>query len=164
AAQDLIVSYRSADLTHDQLDPCRDPEDRRLDLVGDVRDDLDRLAEVFPFAFFLDDRIINLSRRDIVELAQLRAGEAFVMPQVEVGLGAVIGDEDLAVLEGIHRARIDVDIGIQLEDGNLESAILEEGADAGGSETLAQRRNNATGREDKLRFHQGPPAQGVSFL
>jgi hypothetical protein len=33
------------------------------------------------------------------------------MAEVEIGLGAVVGDIDLAVLIGRHRARIDVEIG-----------------------------------------------------
>ena len=44
------------------------------------------------------------------------AGEALVVAEVEVGLGAVVGDEDLAVLERAHRARIDVDVGTGDED------------------------------------------------
>jgi hypothetical protein len=34
--------------------------------------------------------------------------------EVEVSLGAVVGDENLAVLVGRHRARIDVEIRIEL--------------------------------------------------
>jgi hypothetical protein len=35
--------------------------------------------------------------------------------KVEVGFGAVVGDEDLAVLERGHGARIDVEVGVQLD-------------------------------------------------
>jgi hypothetical protein len=34
--------------------------------------------------------------------------------EVEVGLAPVISDEHLAVLEGVHRAGIHVDVGIEL--------------------------------------------------
>ena len=61
-----------------------------------------------------DDIGIDAARRDVVGLAGGDAGEAFVMPQVEVGLGAVVGDVDLAMLIGRHRPRIDVEIGIEL--------------------------------------------------
>jgi hypothetical protein len=43
------------------------------------------------------------------------AHEALVVAQVEVGLGPVVGDVDLAVLERAHRARIHVDVGIELD-------------------------------------------------
>ena len=36
------------------------------------------------------------------------------MPDVEVGLGAVVGDEDLAVLERVHRPGVDVEVGVEL--------------------------------------------------
>ena len=44
------------------------------------------------------------------------AGEALVMAEIEIGLGAVVGDEHLAVLIRAHRARIDVEIGVELAE------------------------------------------------
>jgi hypothetical protein len=35
--------------------------------------------------------------------------EAFVVAQVQVGFGAVVGDEHFAMLERRHGARIDID-------------------------------------------------------
>ena len=49
---------------------------------------------------------------------QVLVDEALVVAQVEVGLRAVVGDEDLAVLVGRHRAGIDVEVGVQLQDGD----------------------------------------------
>ena len=40
--------------------------------------------------------------------------EPLVVPDVEVGLGAVLGDEHLAVLERVHGAGVDVEVGVQL--------------------------------------------------
>jgi len=34
--------------------------------------------------------------------------------EIEVGLAAVVGDEHLAVLERVHRSRIDVEVRIEL--------------------------------------------------
>jgi hypothetical protein len=42
------------------------------------------------------------------------AGEALVVAEIEIGLRAVVGHEDLAVLIRAHRARIDVEIGVEL--------------------------------------------------
>ena len=42
-----------------------------------------------------------------------RVREALVVAQVEIGLGAVVGDEDFAVLERAHGAGIDVQIRIE---------------------------------------------------
>ena len=54
--------------------------------------------------------------RPVVMLSVLvaeRAGEALVVAEIEIGFRAVVGDEDLAVLVRAHRARIDVQIGIE---------------------------------------------------
>ena len=37
------------------------------------------------------------------------------MPEVEIGFGAVFGDEHFAVLKRRHRAGIDVDVWVQLD-------------------------------------------------
>ena len=62
---------------------------------------------------------------DVVGLGGRDAGEALVMAEIEVGLGAVVGDEDLAVLVGAHRPRIDVEIGVELAQADLVAARLQ---------------------------------------
>ena len=52
--------------------------------------------------------------------------EALVVTEIEVGLSPVIGDEDLAVLEGVHRARIHVDVGIELDHRDAQATAFEE--------------------------------------
>ena len=78
---------------------------RRFDLVGDVRDHLHRAAQVVAAALLADDRVVDLAGGEVVLLAHPRRQEALVVAEVEVGLGAVVGDEHLAVLERAHRAR-----------------------------------------------------------
>jgi hypothetical protein len=58
--------------------------------------------------------------------------------QVEVGLGAVIGHEDFAVLHRRHRARVDVEVGVELDQGDFEAARFEQGGQGGGGDALAQ--------------------------
>jgi len=67
------------------------------------------------------------------------AGEALVVAEVEVGLGAVVGDEDLAVLVGRHGAGIDVQVGVELHDRDGRAAALDHPAEAGGGDSLADR-------------------------
>ena len=78
----------------------------------------------------------------------VRVREALVVAEVEVGLRAVLGDEDLAVLVGRHRAGIDVDVRIELLEADREAAGDEEPADRGGGDALAERRDDAAGDED----------------
>ena len=44
------------------------------------------------------------------------------MADVQVGFGAVLGDEDLAVLERVHGARIDVEVRIELLHRHVQPA------------------------------------------
>ena len=132
----------------DALDPL-------LDLVGDVGDDLDRAAQVVAAALLGDDGLVDAAGRDVGELGQVLVDEPLVVAQVEVRLGAVVGDEDLAVLVGRHRPRVDVDVRVELEDGDGEAAGLEEPADAGGGDALAEGGGDASGHKDILRHGRG---------
>src|SRR5690606_30956116 len=77
--------------------------------------------------------------------------EALVVPEIEVGLGAVVRDEHLAVLERAHRARIDVDVRVQLYHRDLEAARLEDRAEGGRCNALTQRGHDAAGDKNKTR-------------
>ena len=70
--------------------------------------------------------------------ARRPAGEALVMAEVEIGLGAVIGDEHLAMLIGRHRAGIDVEIGIELAQPDRIAARLQQRAERRRCEALAK--------------------------
>src|SRR3546814_10875740 len=67
------------------------------------------------------------------------AGEALVMAQIEVGLRPVVGDVDLAVLIGRHRARIDVEIRIELANPHAITGCLQQRRKARRHQTLAER-------------------------
>jgi hypothetical protein len=57
---------------------------------------------------------------------QVLVDEPLVVAEVEVGLAPVVGDEHLAVLERVHGAGVDVDVGVELLQGDAQSAGLEE--------------------------------------
>ena len=157
--QRLDVADGPADLDDDdvRIAVAGDPTDALLDLVGDVRDDLDRAAEVVAAALLGDDRLVDAAGGDVAQLGQVLVDEALVVAEVEVGLGAVVGDEDLAVLVRRHRARIHVDVRIELEDGDPETSGLEQATDAGGGDAFAERGGHASGHKDILRHGSGPP-------
>ena len=71
-------------------------------------------------------------------LARRVAGEALVVAEIEIGLGAVVGDEHFAVLIRRHRAGIDIEIGIELAQADLVAARLQKGTKCRGGETLAE--------------------------
>jgi hypothetical protein len=74
---------------------------------------------------------------------------------VQVGLGTVIGDEDLTVLERVHRPGVHVEVGVELLHRHPDTPCAQEMSEAGGCEPLAERRGNASGHEDVLCLRHG---------
>ena len=70
------------------------------------------------------------------------AGEALVVPEIEIGLGAIGGDVHLAVLIRAHGAGIDVEIGIELAQPHGEPARLQQRAERRRCQTLPQGGNH----------------------
>ena len=149
--QRLDVADRAADLRDHHVDVLAlgDQLDAVLDLVGDVRDDLDGAAEVVAAALLADDRVVDRAGGDVRAARGVRVGEALVVPEVEIGLRAVLGHEDLAVLERRHRPGVDVDVRVELLQRDLEAAGDEQPADRGGGDALAERGDDPAGDEDE---------------
>ncbi len=100
--------------------------DVSLDFVGDVRHDLDCLAEIVAPSLLVDDRLIDAAGGEVVGAGGLDVGESFVVTQVQVCLMAVYGDVTFTVLVGVEGAGVDVDVGVELLDCYLESSGEEE--------------------------------------
>ena len=149
--QRLDVADRAADLGDDDVDVLRLGEqlDALLDLVGDVRDDLDGAAEVVAAALAADDRVVDAAGGDVRRARRVGVRVALVVAEVEVGLGAVLGDEDLAVLVGRHRAGVDVDVRVELLQADRQAARDEQPPDRRGGDALAQRGDDAARDEDE---------------
>ena len=124
--------------------------DVALDLVGDVRDHLHGLAQVLAAALLVDDALVDAAGGNVVRLARGHIQEALVVAQVKVGLGAVLGHKAFAMLVRVQRARVDVDVGVELLDGDGEAARLEKLRQAGTDDAFAQRGRHATGYENIL--------------
>ena len=112
------------------------------------------LPRYSPCALLLDDRQVDLAGRVVAVAGQRGVGEPLVVAQVEVGLGAVVEDVDLAVLVGAHRAGIDVDVRVELLQPDAQAAVLQQHADRGAGQPLAERADHAAGDEDVL-GHRG---------
>ena len=76
-------------------------------------------AEKVAFSLPLDHGVVNLPRCRIRRARKRRVGEAVIMAQIEIGFAAVVGNIDLAMLKWVHGPRIDVEIGIEFEHGDL---------------------------------------------
>ena len=112
--------------------------DAVLDLIRHVRDHLDGLAQIFAFALVVEHGLVHLAAGQVVQAGEFHAGETFVMAQVQIGLGAVVEHIDFAVLVGRHRARVHVEVGVELLERDLESAVFQQRAQSRRREALAQ--------------------------
>ena len=153
----FYIAYRTADFGYYDVRPGHFGvfTYKPLGLVRDVRNYLHGLAEIFAAAFFFDDRIKHLAGRKVGKFIQVDARETLVMPEVEVGFRPVFGDENFAVLEGIHRSRVDVHIWVQFLYGYRIAALSQQSSERCRHNALAEPRNDAPGYEYILSiFHK----------
>ena len=83
-------------------------------------------------------------------LAGYRVGEALIVTQIQVGLGAIFGHVDLTVLIRAHRARVDVDVRVELLQRHPIPMAFEQAPDRCGGQPLAKRGDDAARHEDVL--------------
>ena len=105
-------------------------------------------------ALAVDDGLVDAACRDAVVARGANAREPLVVAQVEVGLETVLRHVALAVLVRVQRPRVDVDVGVELLDGNLVAACLQQLTDAGGDNALSKLGNNAARDENVLCIHK----------
>src|SRR5690348_4159199 len=97
--QRLDIADGAADLADHDVNLVGHLLDGGFDFVGDVRDHLYGLAEIIAAPLALDDLFVNASAGEVVGARELGMGETLVMAEIEVGFGAVVGDENLTMLE-----------------------------------------------------------------
>ncbi len=114
----LDVADGSADFAQNEIVIVIAFEDELLDLVGNVRDHLHRGAQIVATTLFFQNVLVDPACGDVVLLVGRAPREALIMAKVQVGLGTVIGDENLTMLIGRHRARINIQVGIEFTDAN----------------------------------------------
>ena len=119
-----------------------------LDFVGNVRDDLDGVAEVFAAAFLCDNGGVDLAGGHVSGLVEVFVQEALVVSDVEVGFSTVVGDKDFTVLEGVHRTGVNVQVGVELLHGHREATCAKKLTEGRGRQALTERRCNAAGHEN----------------
>ena len=136
----------------------------RLDLVGDVRDDLHGVAEVLAAALLGDDLRVHAAGRHVGRTDEVHVKEALVVADVEVGLGAVLGHEDLTVLERVHGAGIDVEVRIQLLHRHPQATGAKKSTEAAGRQTLTEGGGNTPGDEDVPGRGFRPPGESMRAL
>ena len=95
-------------------------------LVGDVGDDLHGAAQERALALTVQQVPVDPPRGHGAAARQALVHEALVVAQVQVGLGAVVGDKDLAVLIGAHGAGVHVQIGVKFLVAHPQAPLLQQ--------------------------------------
>ena len=149
------IANGAANFDDDHVHAFGDAPDAALDFVGDVGNDLNGFAKIIAAALFGEDGFVDAAGGPVIVAGKLDVGEAFVVAKVEIGFGAVIGDEDFAMLKRAHRTGIDVEVRIAFLDGDFETATFEETTDGGSCNALAERGNNTAGNKNIFWRHPG---------
>src|SRR5437764_11590849 len=157
----LDVTDGAADLGDDDVGRRRlgGTANPRLDLVRDVRDHLHRRAEEVALALLAQNGVPDRAGAVARAAEEVLVDEALVVADVEVGLGPVLRDEDLAVLERAHRPWVDVEVGIELLELDAQPACFQQATERSGDDSLPERRDDPTRDEYVLRV---PCAHGIS--
>src|SRR6267154_2250493 len=109
------------------------------------------ISKITAAALFSNYRKINAPGGPVVRLRKMSMGEALVMAKVQISLGAVIGDENFAVLERRHCARVDIEIRIEFDQRHSHAARFEQRSDRRRRQAFTQTRNHATCYENIFR-------------
>ena len=95
-----------------------------LDLIRDVRHHLDGLTQIVAMALTVDHRLVDATCGDGVVAGGVNACKTLIVAQVEVGLHTIHRHVALAVLIGVQRPWVDVDIGVEFLNGDLIATRL----------------------------------------
>ena len=110
-----------------------------FNFIRNVRNHLHGATQIITTTLFIDHALVNLARREIIRFLHLHGDKALVMAEVKVGFCTVFGDKNLAMLKRRHGARIHVDIRVQLDHRDFNTASFENGGKGGCCDPLAKR-------------------------
>ena len=88
--------------------------------------------------FAVDDGLVDATCGDGVVAGGVYACESFVVSEVEVRFHPIDSDIALTVFVGVQSAWVDVDVGVELLDGDLVATCLQQFTDAGGDDAFAE--------------------------
>ena len=149
----LDIANGSADFRDDNIRflLLRQPNNALLDLVGDVRNNLDGGAKIVARAVRpAITLLINLSGGDRRAARAVNIHEPLVMAKIQVGLGAVFGHKDFPMLIRVHGARVHIDIGVELHGRDRITPISKQPSEARGRYSFPNGTHDAARNKDVL--------------
>ena len=129
--------------------------DTALDFIGHMGNYLHRAAKVIAASLATQYGLVDLATGKVVVLGHFRTQKTLVMAQIQICLCAILSHIDFTVLVGAHGARINIEIGVELEDSDTKTSRLEYGTQRSRCNTFTQRRNNTASNKNKTR-HNDP--------
>ena len=105
-------------------------------LVGNMGHYLNGLAEIVALALTVNNGLIDAACGDAVVPGGFDAGEPFVMTQVKIGLHAVGRHIAFTVFIGVQCSWVDVDVRVELLDGDTIATSLQQLTDTGRYDTF----------------------------
>ena len=136
--QRFDIAHGTADFYNGHIVSGRAFVDFAFDFVGNMRNHLHGAAQVVAAAFFGNHLLIHLAGTETITAQHGGIDKTLVVAEVEVGFRAVFGYKHFSVLKRAHGAGIDVDIGIELEHGDIQAARFENGSNRSGGDTFTQ--------------------------
>ncbi len=125
--QAFDIAHGTADFGDDNVVAIlTEQQHAALDFVGDMRYHLHGFTEISAFALFVYNGLVYAPSGNVVGLRSENAEEALIVAEVEVGFGAIFRYITFAVLIGIERAGIHIDIGVEFLDRDFEAPRLQE--------------------------------------
>src|SRR6266581_1717208 len=148
----LNVSGRAADLGDHYVIFARIGEfaNTVLDYVGDMRDHLHSFPQIIAAPLLQDDRFVNLAACQVIVPGKNTVREPLIMTKIKVGFRAIVQHINFAMLEWIHRPRVNVEIRIEFLENNAQTTQLKQRAERSRSQPFAQRAHDATCNENVL--------------
>ena len=118
------------------------PIEPALDLICDVRNHLYGAPAVISVTLFLQNRPVNFTGGHVGIFIQAFINKSLIMTEIQVCLRTVVGNKNLAVLNGVHRTRVYIDIGIKLLHRHLITSGFQKTAQRSCRNSLAQTGNH----------------------
>ena len=146
------ISGSAADFRYDHISVGLFPDgiDKALDLVGDVRDHLNRFTQVFPAAFFVQDIPVYLPGGQVGILIQILVDKALIMTKIKIGLRSIFRYINFPMLIGTHRPGIYIDVRIQLLRSDLQPSGFQEPSQRCGSDAFSKTGYDTACNEDEF--------------
>ena len=131
------VADGAADFNNDNIHTGCRQLNAILYLVGNVRNHLNGSPEVVTPPFFGYNCVIYFPGGKITILAQFGPGKPFIVPEIKICFGTIVGNKHLTVLKRIHGTRIHVEIGIQFLNCHRKSPAFQQGTDCRRGKTFS---------------------------